>query len=100
MSGIRLAHDNSEVRAQINSLIEFQFVVVAETTAYCPVTDGILGARLSIYSRHATLEEAQRRMEEDAEECYHAEINLHIEPSVPTPPLTPSATIVGDDCPF
>jgi hypothetical protein len=95
MSLIELAHRNCEVRAQINALTEFQFVVVAETLATCPVTDGILGSSLSIYSRHATLMEAQQRLEEDAEECHNAEIELHIEPYQPEP--QPEALEPGDD---
>jgi hypothetical protein len=103
MSVIGLAHRNSEVRAEITKLIEAgQFVVVSESTACCPVTDGITGVHIGIYSRHNTLPEAMRRMEEDAEECHNAEINLHIEPSQQA--IAEEAESHGidmdDDCPF
>ena len=82
--------------AQIAALTaQGKFVVVSDHDLYCPYTDAVLGASISIHSVHDTLEEAQAVCPEPDANFYVVEPPCRSETAV-----LEDADDEADDCPF
>ena len=91
---------NSEERSKIAAVLaDGRFAVVAHSTAFCPVTDGILGVAINLVSHFATRAEAQAFLAELHASDPSPDDTFEIQPMVPAVAVALVA-VADDDVPF